>query len=287
MIGLDTSHTVEFTRLMQAPDCPAEKHVGGMRAVTCLRFETPFQNAEGLNARQAQMEAWGVAVTEDFDTAVADCDAIMLEINDPAYHLEYFTRVAALGKPVFLDKPLAATLAEGQAIRDLAQRHGTRVMSCSNLRFAYAFVEALAAAPNPLRLYAHGVLGAAPAGDSLTWYGVHAFEMIHRTFGVEGARVTACETATGVVSVIDYPGNRKAIAELDRERFGFDGYVRGTEQCAGFIVDLGLVYTGLLQQVLPFFRGGDPAATLDDAVGVMALMDATNRALAAGRTVEV
>jgi hypothetical protein len=67
IIGLDTSHSVEFPRRMQAPDCPEKNKVEGLRSVTCLRFETPFTNKEVLDERQKQLEAWGVKVTDDWD----------------------------------------------------------------------------------------------------------------------------------------------------------------------------------------------------------------------------
>lgn len=98
IIGLDTSHAVEFPKLMQDPAVPEQNQVHDLVATRCLRFETPFQNKEGLDKRQAYLESIGVMVTEDFDTAVADCDAIMIEINDPAKHLEYFEKCAGLGK---------------------------------------------------------------------------------------------------------------------------------------------------------------------------------------------
>ena len=92
IIGLDTSHSVALPKLMQDP---AEKdQIKELRATRCLRFETPFQNKAGLDERQAYLESIGVLVTTDFDEAVADCDAIMLEINDPSYHLEYFEKCA-------------------------------------------------------------------------------------------------------------------------------------------------------------------------------------------------
>ena len=106
LIGLDTSHTIQFAKRMADADCPPELKVDGLRAVSCLRFPTPFQDEEGLDNRQKQLEKWGIPVTRDFEEAVADCDAIMLEINDPTYHVEYFTRCTELGKPVFIDKPL-------------------------------------------------------------------------------------------------------------------------------------------------------------------------------------
>ena len=78
IIGLDTSHAVEFPRLMQDDSVPAEHRVSGMRATRCLRFETPFQGKDGLDQRQAVLEKIGVEVTEDFDYAIGDCDAIFI-----------------------------------------------------------------------------------------------------------------------------------------------------------------------------------------------------------------
>ena len=65
IVGLDTSHSIEFTRRMQAPDCPENQKVTGLRAVSCLRFETPFQDKDGLDGRQKQLEEWGVKVSEN------------------------------------------------------------------------------------------------------------------------------------------------------------------------------------------------------------------------------
>ena len=132
IIGLDTSHSVAMPKLMNDPSCEPDMKVSGLKAVTCLRFETPFQGKEGLDNSQAQLEGWGVKVTLDFDEAIADCDVIMMEINDPAYHLDYFKRLANLGKPIFLDKPMAANVAESREIMDLARRYGTRVWSGSS-----------------------------------------------------------------------------------------------------------------------------------------------------------
>jgi hypothetical protein len=165
MIGLDTSHTLEFTKILQSPDTPNERRITGMRAVSCLRFETPFQGTAGLDERQAVMESFGVRVTESLTEAVADCDAIMLEINDPSLHKEYFERVAMLGKPIFVDKPLAGNPQDASQILDIAQRNNLRVMSCSNLRFARAMLNAFSQLPSPPTLMnVFGMLGTPPVG---------------------------------------------------------------------------------------------------------------------------
>ena len=117
VIGMDTSHAVQLPKLMQDPE--SEFKISGMRVTRAMRFETPFQNKAGLDEREAYLRSIGVEATEDFEYAIGDCDAIMLEINDPSLHLEYFEKVAALGKPVFLDKPFADTVANTRKIIEI------------------------------------------------------------------------------------------------------------------------------------------------------------------------
>ena len=71
IIGLDTSHAVAFPELMQDPKTPGSLRIAGLRAVSCLRFETPFQNKDGLDKRQKYLEDIGVPVTENFEEATA------------------------------------------------------------------------------------------------------------------------------------------------------------------------------------------------------------------------
>ena len=99
VIGLDTSHSIEFTKRMQAPDCPADMKVDGLRVMTCLAFVTPFQNEEGINTRIKQLEAWGVKITSTLEETVKGADAVMIEIDDPSLHLEYFKKCLFLNEP--------------------------------------------------------------------------------------------------------------------------------------------------------------------------------------------
>jgi predicted dehydrogenase len=282
IVGLDTSHSVEFPQRMQAPDCPPGQRVAGMRAVSCLRFETPFQGKEGLDRRQAQLEAWGVRVTADFDTAVSECDALMIEINDPAYHLDYFLRCAALGKPIFLDKPLADTLANGRRIAQAAAQHATKVFSSSSLRFAPALAEALAAVPQPGFATVYGAMGLAPAGSSVIWYGVHAFEMLQRAMGRGAATVDARKDAMGVVAIVAYPDGRRGVVELTENHWNYGGCLHSKAGVAPFRVDASRLYSDELVEVAKFFRGGPAPVAIEDTLEVLALLEATDRSLRSG-----
>lgn len=284
LIGLDTSHTIEFARRMQSPDCPPEHKVIGMRAVRCLRFPTPFQTEEEQDERQKQLEAWGIEVTRDFEKAVADCDAIMLEINDPAYHMEYFTRCADLGKPIFVDKPLADTLDNTVAMYEIAKRRQLRVFSASSLRFAPALELACESVPKPLVAVVFGALGKAPVGSSVIWYGVHAFEMLERAMGRGAVSVFARRDPAGIVAVVEYPEARRGIVELNEGVYNYGGVIRNKETVVPFTVDLDRLYTDQLRLMVGFFRGENPSVELEDAVEIMAMLEAADKSVETGQT---
>ena len=288
VIGLDTSHSVEFIKRMQAPDCPAEQRVTGLRATACLRFETPFQNKDGLDARQKQLEDWGVKVTEDFAVAVADCDAVMIEINDPARHLEYFRKCAVLVKPIYLDKPLADTLTNGKAIAELVAERGLKIMSCSSLRFVPGLVQACATVAAPTQATTFGPLGKAPAGSSIVWYGVHAFEMLERVMGRGAAEMTVVKDRSGVVAVIGYEDGRRGVVELTEGGWSYGGCIRNKAgAAASYVVDMSRAYTMQLAEVETFFRTGIAPLAIADTVEIMALLDAAQRAHDSGKPEKV
>ncbi len=279
IIGLDTSHAVEFARSMNDPMCPEERRITGMTAVSCLRFSTPFQSEEGLDQRQRQLESWGVRVTQDFAEAVTGCDAIMLEINDPAYHLEYFVRCSELVKPMYIDKPLADTVENGRKIYDLAKSNALRVFSASSLRFVSELRDASAAIPQPMYVWTYGPLGKAPAGSSIIWYGVHSFEMLQRAMGPAGRSVSTTSTSSGVVCVVDYQDGRRGVVELTDGSYLYGGCLRGKDNVVPYNVNMTHAYTAELKEIEAFFAGGKPPCSMEDALEVMAMLDAAEKSL--------
>ncbi len=282
IIGLDTSHSVQFAMRAQAPDCPPDQKVDGLRMVTCLRFETPFQNNDGLDQRQKQMEGWGVNVTTSLDEAVADCDAIMLEINDPSLHLQYFESCAGLGKPIFIDKPLADNTANAKAIARLAAEKNVRVWSSSSLRFPKQLADACSAIPEPQNVSTYGPMGVAPAGSSIVWYGVHAFEMLNRAAGRGAQTVHTVGTENGAVCVVRYKSGRQGVVELSTNGSPYGGCLRDKQNAAPFIVDASRLYTDQLRLIAEFFKGSPAPVALEDAVEITAMLDAAERSLQSG-----
>ena len=290
-VGMDSSHSIEFTRRLMAPDCPADQKVTGpvlslskgATVIKAMRFETPFQDKEGLDARQNQMEEWGVKVTLRLDEAVNGCDAIMMCINDPSLHLDYFKKIAGLGKPIFLDKPLADTTANAKAIIDHAADMKTRFFSSSSLRFVPQLIDACKAVENPTLVSTFGALGSAMAGSSIVWYGVHAVEMMQRAIGRGAKSVKTDADATGAVVVAHYDDGRRGVVELCSGAWHYGGSVRGKNAAVSFTADTSRLYSDQLIEIIKFFKGGEPPVAPEDALEVTALLDAAQRSADSGK----
>lgn len=285
IIGLDTSHAVEFPRLMQDESVPCEHRVSGMTATRCLRFETPFQGKDGLDQRQAVLEKIGVEVTEDFDYAVGDCDAILLEINDPSLHWEYFSRCAELGKPVFLDKPFADTLENMNKIIVLAAEKRVRFFTASSLRFDADMAEALKRGVKPETATIWGPVGKAAAGSSLIWYGVHTFEMLERVMGQGAESVLVSPDSRGYLCHVLHKDGRRGVVDMTFNAYRYGGVIRdnaGEElmfRCSGRIP----FYHMLLLEIKEFFSGRSEGVPLGESMEIMAMLSAAERSLAGGK----
>jgi len=282
IIGLDTSHSIEFTRLIQG-DAPAEHKIDGLRVLRCMRFPSPFHPEEGQDKRQAQLEQWEVEVTRSLEEAVHDADGLLLELNDPAMHLEFFEKVAGFGKPIFLDKPLAGAIADGRKIAAIAKEKGTKVWSSSSLRFIDGLVEALEEAPDALLCNAYGPLGKAQVGSDLIWYGVHTIEMIEAIMGRGAKSVWAKADEKGILQVIYYHDGRRAVAECNKNAYFYGGRVQSAEKVRAFdIVSTANIYRNLLLRIRSFFIEGTIPVPMEDSLEILSIMDAAERSLASG-----
>jgi len=282
IIGLDTSHTVAFTKLLQG-DVPAEQKVEGMRVVNAMRFPSPFQAEEGQDERQAQLEAMGVTMKATVPELAEGMDALFLEINDPALHLEFFEQVAGLGLPIFLDKPLAANLPEGKRIVELAEANGTSIWSASSLRFIRKLAAAKAEVVGPPKFCnVFGALGKASAGSDVVWYGVHVTEMLVASMGVGAVSVTAREDDNGVVAIVNYPEERRAVAEYNRGCYTYGGRIQAGSAVAYFDNRGDVLYYNLLLKIKEFLDTGVAPVPLAETLEVQAIMDAVESSMAAG-----
>jgi hypothetical protein len=106
LIGLDTSHVIAFTKVLNDPSSP--EHVPGMRVVAAFKggspdVESSRTRVEGFTAELR--DKWKVEIVADIPTLCRKVDAVLLESVDGRPHLEQVKPVLAAKKPVFIDKP--------------------------------------------------------------------------------------------------------------------------------------------------------------------------------------
>ena len=282
IIGLDTSHTVAFTTLMQG-DVPPEQRIEGLKVVKALRFPSPFQDKAGQDGRQEELEGLGVCMAGSVAELASGVDALFLEINDPALHLAYFEQVAGLGLPVFVDKPWSADLTEGRRMAQIAAAHRTNVWSSSSLRFMRALTAAQESLPTPpMFCNVFGALGKAAAGSDVVWYGVHVTEMLVALMGVGARTVSALAGDAGIVAVVGYDDNRRAVAEYNRGSWQYGGRLQAGSTVRFFDSGGDVLYYNLLVRIKAWLDSGVPPVSLDETLEVQAIMGAIEAALAAG-----
>ena len=137
IIGLDTSHVVAFTKLLN--DASPKPEVAGVRVVAAYPGgspDIPSSRDRVAGYTKELREKFGVKIVGSIDELLAQVDVVLLESVDGRPHLEQARPVFKARKPVFIDKPVAGTLADAIAIFDLARETNTPCFSSSSLRFS-------------------------------------------------------------------------------------------------------------------------------------------------------
>ncbi|MDD5727140.1 MAG: hypothetical protein PHV59_01130 [Victivallales bacterium] len=278
-IGLDSSHSVVFAELIQGRTKLATK----LRVISCMRFPSAFQSESDQDARQKKLEALGVKVTRSFAEAVKGVDGIMLEINDPALHLEYFGYAAKLGLPVYIDKPLADNLENGCRIYELAKMKNLPVWSSSPLRFTPELRDCAAKANYPKFCNVFGPLAEAARGSSLVWYGIHTFEMLMLLMGRGAESVFAREDIGGVVAIVNYNEGRRGIAECNNKPCKYGGQAHNNELLVPYLI-AGSPYPYLMTALEKFFIEGIIPVSFEETLEIQAILEAAVISLKSNKT---
>ena len=278
IIGTDTSHAGAFANLLNGGTVPGAKIVaaykGGSPDVESSR--TRVDNF----AKELQTK-WGVEFVPDIPTLASKVDGILLLSVDGRAHLPQFKAALAARKPIFIDKPLASTLADAKEIDRLAKEAHVPWFSASSLRWS----EITSSVEGP------GIMGAMTWGPGpfeehhqldLSWYAIHPIEVLFTLMG------PGCEEVT-----------RVAGADADeitcRWKDGRLGTVRalrpyGTYGAVVFRKDGVQIspskphtdYEGLVRQIVKFFETGKPPVPNEDTLEIIAFMDAAQRSKEAG-----
>jgi len=293
MIGLDTSHVIAFTEILNNKEHPY--HVAGGKVVVGFPGGSPDMNAsisrvEGYT--NELRDKFGVNIVDSPEAVAEQCDAILIESVDGRVHLEQFRRIAHYGKPVFIDKPFAITSLEAQQIAKLAQQHNVPLMTSSSLRYAAGLTDVLAKATaedgNVLGADCFGPTPLEEVLPGLFCYGIHSVEMLYAVMGPGCKEVNTYsnsdyDSAVGIWQdgrIGTVRGNRKG-----NYRFGASIHREKSAQFADVSAHAKPFYASLLEQVMVMFQTGISPLDITESLEIIRFIEASNESAIKGRPV--
>ena len=182
IIGTDTSHVPAFTQALNDPQ--SADHVPGARIVMAYRGGSPDieESARRIDKFTGEIvNRYHVKLVSTIAEMCPAVDGLLLESVDGRAHLSQFREAARCGKPVFVDKPLAAGRPDAEEIARIGRDAKIPWFSASTLRYSpvedlskTSIAAAFVWAPGPNE--PHQPL-------ALTWYGIHGVEMLYTILG--------------------------------------------------------------------------------------------------------
>jgi predicted dehydrogenase len=279
LIGLDTSHAPAFTQIFNDPSYV--DHVPGAKVVAAFKGGSPDIEASASRVEGFTTELrdkWKIEIVPDIATLCSKVDAVILTSVDGRVHLTQIRPVLEAKKRVFIDKPLAASLADAREIARLADQKGVAWFSASSLRFVQS-IRTLRGNPKAGEILGCDVYSPAslePHHPDLYWYGIHGIEILYSLMGPGCETVTRIHTPGADVVVGRWKGGR--IGTWRGIRDGKSGYSATVFGKDGILTaeSTGSPYRGLMEEVVRFFQTGVSPVKPEETLEMFAFMEAAD-----------
>jgi hypothetical protein len=282
IVGTDTSHATAFTALLNDP--ASANHVPGARVVAAYKGGSPDleQSRTRVEKFAAELQTkYGVEIVPDIPALCSRVDAVMLLSVDGRVHLAQARQIMAAHKRVFIDKPLASTLADARAIAELGKETNTPWFSSSSLRWSEITETMKFPDANGVHTWGPGPLEEHHQLE-LAWYAIHPIEMLYALMG------TGCET----VSRISGEHAEEVVGRWKDGRIGsvtalrpygpYGAVVYRTHGVAMSPAKPKTGYEGLVREIVRFFETGAPPVPNSETLEIFAFMDAAQRSKESG-----
>jgi len=284
MIGLDTSHCPAFAKLFNDPRAAGD--IAAVRVVAAFPggsddIPASRDRVKGYTKELADM---GVEIVDSIERLLEKVDVVLLMSVDGRPHLAQAAPVIRARKPLFIDKPLAGSLADAIAIARLAEKHDVPWFSASSLRFSPGFLDKRSdneKVGQVIGCDAWSPCSLEPHHPDLFWYGIHGVEVLYTIMG-PGCQTVVRVSSPGTDVVVGlwkdgrigtYRGIRQGKADYGAMVFGTKGVVP-----AGPYVG----YKPLVEEIARFFRTGKPPVDSRETLEMLAFMEAADESKRAG-----
>lgn len=275
MIGLDTSHTVAFAKILREAK-PTDGAIARLKLVAAYpggSSDIP-SSANRVAGYTKELQESGVEIVDSIAALVAKVDAVLLTSLDGRTHLRQVVPVFQAGKPCFIDKPLAADLADALAIQMASDKFQGRWFTSSSLRFTPSIWRYRTNKQRKiLGAQAWSPCSLEPHHNDLAWYGIHGIEALYTAMGTGCRTVSRTHDEGTDVSVGTWQDGR--IGVFRGIRNGLQGY--GMTVFGADFIESDAKYEGyapLVDQFAEFFAGGENPVANQESIEIMAFIEA-------------
>jgi predicted dehydrogenase len=189
IIGLDTSHSPAFAKYFNVTDTS-----GGFRVVVAYPHGSADieSSVSRIPKYTDEVKTHGVEIVDSIKKLLQQVDVVLLETNDGRLHKEQAFQVIDAKKPMFIDKPVAASFSDVKDIYSRAQQMNVPIFSASSLRYMKTCqqVRHENAIGKVLGADTFGPATLEPHHPDLFWYGIHGVEILFTVMG------PGCEAVT-------------------------------------------------------------------------------------------
>lgn len=277
MVGLDTSHVIAFTELINNPT--NKHHVPGGRVVAAFKggsadIESSASRVEGYT--QQLQQKYGVKIVPTIVELCREVDAVLLESVDGRPHLEQVRPVIAARKPVFIDKPIAGSLKDAITIMKLAREAKVPCFSSSSYRYYDSLIELKNKDVGEIKgAISYGPCSLEEHHPDLFWYGVHACEALYAVLGTGCETVTRVSTKdTDVVTGVWRDGKVGTFRGLRNASTPHQVILFGTKAVAEQKGSGD--YAPLVREIMKFFQTGISPVPAEETLELFAFMEAAD-----------
>jgi hypothetical protein len=277
IIGLDTSHAPEFTKILNRPTNTGD--LAGVRVVAAFPGGSPDlpESANRVQQYTQRVADMGVEIVDSIPKLLDRVDVVLLESVDGRPHLEQVRPVFAAHKVVFIDKPLAASLPDVIAIAELGRKYNVPWFSSSSLRYGPTLEQAIHD-PALGKLTGASTWGPAPLEKhhvDLYWYGIHGVEMLYTAMGTGCRSVTRVHTeGTDVVVGTWSDGRIGTFRGLRDAAHDYGAILFGTRRINAAMRFEG--YEPLVQEIAKFYKTGHPPIRPEETIEIFTFMEAAD-----------
>lgn len=284
IIGLDTSHSIAFTKALNSPE-PAPEFQGFKVIAAYPKGSHDIESSvKRIPGYTEEVKKLDVEIVNSIPELLRKVDFVLLETNDGRPHLEQALLVLKAGKPMFIDKPVAGSLSDAVSIYEAAEKYKVPIFSSSSLRYMETVQDVI-----------NGKIGTVLGADTyspatlekthpdLFWYGIHGVEMLFALMGTGCKTVTRINTTQTDIVIGEWNDGR--IGTFRGTRTGKHDY-GGTAYGEKGNLTLGPFkgYDHLLVQIINFFKTSKLPVTAKETLELYAFMEAADESKRNGGT---